>query len=95
MPAVALHALAIDNIVSGRVITRAPAFWVWLLTILLCLTVGGFVAARPPLWSAVVALLSLAAVATLSLGLFAQNFWLDISTPWLAAGLTFLSGVSQ
>lgn len=93
MPAVALHALAIDNILSGQVIARAPGVAVWLLTILLCMTVGGFVATRPPLWSGVVVLLSLAAVATLSLGLFAQNVWLDISTPWLAAALTFLSGV--
>jgi signal transduction histidine kinase len=41
----------------------------------------------------VVVLLSLTSVAALSLGLFAQNIWLDISPPWLASGLTFLSGV--
>jgi PAS domain-containing protein len=93
LPAVLLHAIAIDNIMTRQSIERAPALFTWLLTILLCVTVGGFVTARPPLWSGVVVLLSLTAVAALSLGLFAQNIWLDISLPWLAAGLTFLSGV--
>ncbi|HEX8833100.1 MAG TPA: GAF domain-containing protein, partial [Abditibacteriaceae bacterium] len=88
-----LHAIALDNLLTGRAIERAPASWTWLLTIALCAIVGGFVASRPPLWSAIVVLICLAAAATLSLGLFEQNIWLDISLPWLATGLTFLSGV--
>jgi CHASE2 domain-containing sensor protein len=93
VPVTLLHAVAIDNILAGQLIERAPPLFTWLLTILLCVTVGGFVTSRPPLWSGVVVLLSLTAVAALSLGLFAQNIWLDISLPWLASGLTFLSGV--
>jgi CHASE2 domain-containing sensor protein/PAS domain-containing protein len=93
LPVTLLHAIAIDNILTGQLIERAPALFTWLLTILLCVTVGGFVTSRPPLWSGVVVLLSLTAIAALSLGMFAQNIWLDISLPWLASGLTFLSGV--
>jgi signal transduction histidine kinase/CHASE2 domain-containing sensor protein len=93
LPVTVLHAVAIDNILSEQSIERAPALFTWLLTILLCVTVGGFVMSRPPLWSGVVVLLSLTSVAALSLGLFAQNIWLDISLPWLASGLTFLGGV--
>jgi signal transduction histidine kinase len=93
LPETVLHAVALDNLLAGRAIEHAPAAWSWLLTLALCAIAGGFAAARPPLWSGAVVLLCLGAAATLSLGLFEQNIWLDISLPWLATSLTFLSGV--
>jgi len=88
-----LHAVALDNLLSGRALERAPLLWTVFLTFVICAITGGFAAARAPLWSGIVALLCLAASATLSLGLFDKNIWLDISLPWLATGLTFLSCV--
>ena len=88
-----LHAVALDNLLSGSVLERAPLVWTCFLTLVLCAITGGFAAARAPLWSGIIVLLCLAASATLSLGLFDQNVWLDISLPWLATGITFLSCV--
>lgn len=88
-----LHAVVLDNLLSGRALQRAPEVWIWLLTCALCAITGGFTASKPPMWSAMIVLLCMAAAATLSLGLFDQQIWLDISIPWLATGLTFLSGV--
>lgn len=93
IPFVELHAIAIDNLLTGRALTPAPDVWLWLLTILLCMVVGGLVATRHPWWSGVVALLALAAVTTLSIGLFSQNIWLDIAAPYLGIGFTYLVGV--
>ena len=93
IPFVELHAVAIDNLLTGRALTPAPKMWLWLLTILLCMVVGGLVATRHPWWSGVVALLALAAVTTLSLGLFSQNIWLDIAAPYIGIGFTYLTGV--
>jgi len=93
VPAVELHAIGIDNLLTGRALEHAPNPWLWLLTILLCVVVGGLVAVRHPWWSGLVTLLALAAVTTLSLGLFVQNIWMDVSAPWLGIGLTFLTGV--
>ena len=88
-----LQAIAIDNLLSQSPTGIAPEGWIWILTMLPCMVVGGFVAARPPVWGAIITLLSLLTVFTLSAGLFAQNLWLDITTPWLAIGLTYLTAV--
>ncbi len=88
-----LHAVALDNLLSGSVIVAAPEIVGWVLAILSCVVVGGFVAARPTLWSAIVTLLCLLTIFVLSAGLFAQNVWLDITPPWLGIGLTYLTGV--
>ncbi len=88
-----LHAVALDNLLSGSVIVEAPEIVGWVLTILSCVVVGGFVAARRTLWSAIVTLLCLLTIFVLSAGLFAQNVWLDITPPWLGIGLTYLTGV--
>jgi signal transduction histidine kinase/CHASE2 domain-containing sensor protein len=93
LPETMLHAIALDNMLTGRSIENAPELWSWLLTLMLGAIAGGFAAARPPLWSGVVVLLCLVAAATLSLGLFEQNTWLDISQPWLTTVLAFISGV--
>ena len=88
-----LQAIAIDNLLSQSTTGVAPEGWIWILTMLPCMIVGGFVAARPPMWGAIITLLSLLTIFTLSAGLFAQNLWLDITIPWLAVGLTYLTGV--
>lgn len=88
-----LHAVELDNIVSRSVLRASPTAWSWLLTILACTIVGGFVAARPPLWSAAVALLALGTMSLLSVGLFAQNIWLNFAPTWLGIGLTYATGV--
>jgi signal transduction histidine kinase/CHASE2 domain-containing sensor protein len=88
-----LHAVALDNLLSNSVLTEAPEIWLWLLTILPCVVVGGFVASRPPMWSAIVTLLSLLTIFILSAGLFAQDVWFDITPSWLGIGLTYLTGV--
>lgn len=93
LPATALHAIALDNILSGNALERMNPLISWLLTILLCVTVGGLVAARSALWSGGAMLLALSGAALLSFGLFQQNLWLDISPAYLAATLTFFSGV--
>ena len=93
LPATALHAIALDNILSGNALERMNPLMSWLLTILLCVTVGGLVAARSALWSGGAMLLALSGAALLSFGLFQQNLWLDISPAYLAATLTFVSGV--
>jgi NtrC-family two-component system sensor histidine kinase KinB len=90
---VELHAVALENLLTGNILHHAPDFWIVVLTILCCAIVGGFVAARPPLWSAIATLLLLGALFTLSMGLFAQHIWLNISAPWLGIGLTFLTSV--
>jgi signal transduction histidine kinase/CHASE2 domain-containing sensor protein len=88
-----LHALALDNLLSGSILVEAPEIMPWVLAILSCVVVGGFVAARRTVWSAVVTLLCLLTIFVLSAGLFAQNVWLDITPPWLGIGLTYLTGV--
>jgi signal transduction histidine kinase/CHASE2 domain-containing sensor protein len=93
VPEVELHAVALDNELGHTQLKHAPFFWLVLLTVLSCVIVGGFVAARSPLWSAIVAMLLLGAMFTLSIGLFSQHIWLNISAPWMAIGLTFLTGV--
>ncbi len=93
VPESILHAIVLDNLLSGITLDTVPTSRLWLLTILLGMTVGGLVAARPPLWSGLVTGLALLTVALLSLGLFIQNVWLDVSLPCTAAALTFLQGV--
>ena len=51
------------------------------------------VASRPPTWSALVTFLGLMAVFLLSLGLFVQDIWLDVTLPFFATFLTWLQGV--
>ncbi|HEX8552339.1 MAG TPA: CHASE2 domain-containing protein [Abditibacteriaceae bacterium] len=93
VPETVLHAIALDNLLTGHAISRAPLAWTVILTLFLCAIVGGFALARPPLWSALVTLLCLAATATLSIGLFESNVWLDAALPWFAASMTFLAGL--
>ncbi len=93
VPEAAIHAIVLDNLLSGGALDSVSVMQLWLLTVFLCMTVGGLVAARPPLWSGLVTSLALLAVALLSLGLFMQSEWLDVSLPCLAAALTFLQGV--
>ena len=93
VPEAVIQAIAIDNLLSGNALEPVASAHLWLITILLCMTVGGLVAARTPLWSGLVTVLALTAVALLSLGLFVQNIWLDLSLPLIAATLTFLQGV--
>jgi len=93
VPEAVIQAIAIDNLLSGNALEPVAPAHLWLITILLCMTVGGLVAARTPLWSGLVTVLALTAVALLSLGLFVQNIWLDLSLPLIAATLTFLQGV--
>jgi signal transduction histidine kinase/CHASE2 domain-containing sensor protein len=88
-----LHAVALDNLLSGASLTEAPEILLWVLSILCCVIVGGFVAARPTVWSAVVTLLCMLTIFILSAGLFVQNVWLDITPPWLGIGLTYLTAV--
>lgn len=93
VPEVELHAIALDNLLSDNVLRAAPLPCSWLLAMLACAVVGGFVAARPPLWSGVVALLALGTLWLLAIGLFAENIWLDIAAPALGVGLTYATGV--
>jgi len=93
VPAVELQAIAIDNLLTGRVLQQAPTTWLWTLTLLPCAIVGGFATARRPAWSGLVTLIALSSVGLLSIGLFLQNIWLDITAAWLGSGLTYLVGV--
>lgn len=93
VPEAVVQAIAIDNLLTGSALEPVLPLHLWLLTIALCLVVGGLVAARSPLWSGLVTALALLAVVLLSFGLFVQNRWLDSSLPCLAAALTFLQGV--
>ncbi|MBW3637015.1 MAG: CHASE2 domain-containing protein [Armatimonadetes bacterium] len=88
-----MQAVALDNLLSGTPLRRAPEVWHWLFSILPGVVVGGFAASRRPTWSGPVALLCVLTVAMASLGLFWQNIWLDTSVPWLTIALTFLVGV--
>ena len=88
-----LHAIALDNILSGTGLHRAPEVFGWIFTILPAIVVGGLATSRRPTWSSIVALLCAIAVTLASLGLFFQNIWLDTTVPWLAIGLTYLVGV--
>lgn len=91
--AVEIYATALDNMLTGRALRRAPAWLIWVLTLLPCGLIGGFVTSRRPAWSGTVTVTSLAALALMSLGLFSRNIWLDITAPWLGGGLTYLIGV--
>jgi hypothetical protein len=93
VPETTVHAIALENLLSGKVLETAASWRLWILTALLCITVGGMVAARPPMWSGVVTLLAMAATAFFSFGLFLQDIWLDVSIAWLAMAATFLQGV--
>ncbi len=88
-----LQAVALDNLLSGAPLRRAPEVWHWLFSILPGVIVGGFAASRRPTWSGPVALLCVLTVALASIGLFWQDIWLDTSVPWLTIALTFLVGV--
>ncbi len=88
-----LHAVALDNLLSGTPLRRAPEVWHWIFSILPGVVVGGFAASRRPTWSGPVAFLCVLTVAMASLGLFWQDIWLDTSVPWLTIALTFLIGV--
>ena len=88
-----IHAIALDNLLSGTTLQIVPRLSLWLITLLLCIAVGGIVASRPPTWSALVTFLALMALFVLSLGLFVQDIWLDASLPFFAASLTWFQGV--
>lgn len=88
-----LQAIALDNLMTGQPLRRAPEIWHWLFSIMPGIIVGGFAASRRPAWSGPVALLCVLTVALASLGFFWQDIWLDTSVPWLTIALTFLIGV--
>ena len=88
-----LHAIALDNLLSGAALHRAPEIYGWIFAILPAIVVGGLAASRRPAWSGTVALICIVAVALASLGLFGQNVWLDTTVPWVTITLTFLVGV--
>ena len=88
-----LHAIAIENLLSGTTIHRAPDVLLWIFTLLPAVVVGGLASSRPPAWSGIVAAICVVTVALASLGLFTQFLWLDTTVPWLTIALTFLVGV--
>ncbi|MDQ3815511.1 MAG: CHASE2 domain-containing protein [Armatimonadota bacterium] len=88
-----LHAIALDNLLSGQVLEQSPEGWVWMVTLLPCAFVGGFAASRRPVWSGLVTFIALGTVGLASLGLFLQNIWLNVAGAWLGCGLTYLIGV--
>ena len=93
VPEMMIHAIALDNLLSGTTLVIVPQLFLWLMTLLLTLAVGGIVASRPPTWSALVTFLGLLAVFILSLGSFIQDIWLDPTLPLLAVSLAWLQGV--
>ncbi len=88
-----LHAIAIENLISGSALHRAPDIFLWVFTLLPGIVVGGLASSRPPAWSGIVAIVCIVTVALASLGLFTQFLWLDTTAPWLTIALTFLVGV--
>lgn len=88
-----LHAIAMENLISGSTLHRAPDIFLWIFTLLPGIVVGGLAASRPPAWSGIVAIICIVTVALASLGLFVQFLWLDTTVPWLTIALTFLVGV--
>ena len=88
-----LHAIAMENLISGSTLHRAPEIFLWLFTLLPGVVVGGLASSRPPAWSGIVAGVCIVTVALASLGLFVQFMWLDTTVPWLTIALTFLVGV--
>ncbi len=93
LSAVEIYATALDNMLTGRALRRAPAWLIWVLTLVPCGLIGGFVSSRRPAWSGTITVTSLAALALMSLGLFSRNIWLDITAPWLGGALAYLIGV--
>ena len=88
-----LHAIAMENLISGSTLHRAPDIYLWVFTLLPGIVVGGLASSRPPAWSGIVAGVCIVTVALASLGLFLQFQWLDTTVPWLTIALTFLVGV--
>ena len=88
-----LHAIAMENLISGSTLHRAPDIFLWIFTLLPGIVVGGLASSRPPAWSGIVAIVCIVTVALASLGLFTQYLWLDTTVPWLTIALTFLVGV--
>ena len=88
-----LHAIAIENLISGSTLHRAPEIFLWFFALLPGIIVGGLASSRPPAWSGMVAVICIVTVALASLGLFTQYLWLDTTVPWLTIALTFLVGV--
>ena len=88
-----LHAIAMENLLSGSMLHRAPEIMLWIFTLLPGIIVGGLASSRPPAWSGIVALVCIVTIALASLGLFTQNLWLDTTVPWLTIALTFVVGV--
>ena len=88
-----LHAIAIENLLTGSTLHRAPEIYLWIFTLLPGIIVGGLASSRPPAWSGIVAMVCIVTIALASLGLFMQFLWLDTTVPWLTIALTFLVGV--
>lgn len=88
-----LHAIAMENLISGSTLHRAPEIFLWIFTLLPGIVVGGLASSRPPAWSGIAACICIVTVALASLGLFVQYLWLDTTVPWLTIALTFLVGV--
>jgi signal transduction histidine kinase len=93
VPAVALHAIALDNLLTGRALRPAPALWKWVLALLAGALAGALAAARPPLLSFFITLLLMTGLAAISLLAYTHNIWLDVTAAWPGVIFAFLAGV--
>ena len=93
VPAVMLHALALDNLLTGRALRVSPSLWVWGLAILAGAITGAVSGARASWLGALTALLLAIGLAAVSLLAFSHYFWLDITPGWFGVASAFLVGV--
>ena len=93
VPAVMLHALALDNLLTGRALRVASSLWVWGLAILAGAITGAVSGARAPWLGALTSLLLAVGLAAISLLAFSHFVWLDITPAWFGVAGAFLVGV--
>ena len=94
MPGMQVHASVIDNLLSGRFISPAPA-WMGFLLSLLCGVAAGAAIVRLGVWPGLASSALLAALlAAATVAAFARGTWLPAVAPSLSLAFAIFGGVS-
>jgi adenylate cyclase len=94
-PGVAIHAAALDNLLSGDFLRRAPG-WANAGTVVVTALAAGIAATAvgSAAWGTVAAVLILLLAAAGACGAFAGGVWLDAAAPALAGGLAYAGSMA-
>jgi adenylate cyclase len=94
MPGMQVHASVLDNILSARFMTPAPA-WIALVLLLACALAGPLAIARFGVWRGLAAAALLALLLTAAaVALFRGGTWLRVTQPLLATAMAAFAAVA-